>query len=140
MGIDGTGKPEPTRQGAGRELCSHHFSAILPAGEHLFAWTAADFVRALQQVAQQCGLTVVSETAVSFANRGMSAVVLLAESHIALHFWPELGQVTVDIHVCDFQNCNLTKARQVSEQLTMALCDDSRLAEWHYFKVTQQQE
>jgi S-adenosylmethionine decarboxylase len=118
-------------------ICSHHFSAILPVADRIFTWTAPDFVQLLHQVATQAGLTVVSQTVFSFANRGVSAVVLLAESHIALHFWPELGKVTLDIHVCDFQNCNASKAKHVSELLALALCDCSTNAKWHYFKVAE---
>ena len=33
---------------------------------------------------------------------GVTGVVLLAESHVAIHTWPELGNVTLDIYVCNF--------------------------------------
>jgi S-adenosylmethionine decarboxylase len=117
------------------EICSHHFSGILSVGDRVFAWTEPDFVQLLHQTATQAGLVVVRETAFCFANGGVSAVVLLAESHIALHFWPELGKVTIDIHVCDFQNYNAIKAQQVTERLTAMLCDRPATAEWHYFKM-----
>ncbi|MEK8030846.1 adenosylmethionine decarboxylase [Ideonella sp. DXS29W] len=32
---------------------------------------------------------------------GITGVVLLAESHLAVHTWPELGAVTVDVYVCN---------------------------------------
>lgn len=32
---------------------------------------------------------------------GITGVVLLAESHLAVHTWPELGAVTLDVYVCN---------------------------------------
>jgi S-adenosylmethionine decarboxylase proenzyme len=32
---------------------------------------------------------------------GVTGVVLLAESHLAVHTWPELGVVTLDVYVCN---------------------------------------
>jgi S-adenosylmethionine decarboxylase proenzyme len=32
---------------------------------------------------------------------GVTGVVLLAESHLAVHTWPELGSVTLDVYVCN---------------------------------------
>lgn len=35
-----------------------------------------------------------------FAPQGITGVVLLAESHIALHSWPELNYLAIDIFTC----------------------------------------
>ncbi|MEO8299459.1 MAG: adenosylmethionine decarboxylase [Burkholderiales bacterium] len=32
---------------------------------------------------------------------GITGVVLLAESHLAVHTWPEHGTVTLDVYVCN---------------------------------------
>jgi len=32
---------------------------------------------------------------------GVTGVVLLAESHVAVHTWPERGAVTLDVYVCN---------------------------------------
>ena len=37
---------------------------------------------------------------------GVTGVVLLAESHLAVHTWPELGAVTLDVYVCNLQGDN----------------------------------
>lgn len=60
----------------------------------------------LREVAA-AGLTAVNDLFHTFPPRqpgepaGVTGVVLLAESHLALHTWPELGVVTLDIHVCN---------------------------------------
>jgi S-adenosylmethionine decarboxylase proenzyme len=50
---------------------------------------------------------------------GVTGVVLLAESHLALHTWPELGGVTLDVYVCNFSADNGGAA----ERLLQALVD-----------------
>jgi len=35
-----------------------------------------------------------------FNPQGMTGIVLLAESHIALHFWPEFNYLAIDIFTC----------------------------------------
>src|SRR6185369_16766088 len=52
------------------------------------------------------GLTVVGELFHPFvdahgAPAGVTGVLLLAESHVAVHTWPERGVVTLDVYVCN---------------------------------------
>ena len=42
---------------------------------------------------------------------GVTATVLLAESHVCLHTWPEQKAVTVDVYVCNFGANHSAKAR-----------------------------
>lgn len=51
---------------------------------------------------------------------GITGVVLLAESHLAVHTWPELGAVTLDAYVCNFGTDNSARARQLLEMLVRA--------------------
>ena len=48
---------------------------------------------------------------------GVTGVVLLAESHLAVHTWPELGAVTVDVYVCNLQADNSHLAHIAIERL-----------------------
>jgi S-adenosylmethionine decarboxylase len=41
---------------------------------------------------------------------GITGVVLLAESHLAIHTWPELAAVTLDVYVCNFGADNTARA------------------------------
>lgn len=45
-------------------------------------------------------LTKISSDYYQFQPRGSSGVVLLAESHLSFHTWPEHGLVTLDIYTC----------------------------------------
>ncbi len=51
---------------------------------------------------------------------GITGVVLLAESHLAVHTWPELGGVTLDVYVCNYGADNSTKARALLDTLIAA--------------------
>ncbi len=48
---------------------------------------------------------------------GITGVVLLAESHLAIHSWPETGSVTLDIYVCNFSRDNSDRANALLEAL-----------------------
>ncbi len=51
---------------------------------------------------------------------GVTGVVLLAESHLAVHTWPELGAVTLDVYVCNFGADNTHKAHALLDLLLTA--------------------
>lgn len=44
---------------------------------------------------------------------GVTGAVLLAESHLAIHTWPELGTVTVDVFVCNLHTDNSARAEHL---------------------------
>ena len=44
--------------------------------------------------------TVVQSTFHKFTPQGVSGVVVIMESHIAIHTWPEYGYAAVDIFTC----------------------------------------
>ena len=48
---------------------------------------------------------------------GVTATVLLAESHVCLHTWPEQMAVTVDVYVCNFGADHSAKARGLMHAL-----------------------
>lgn len=76
----------------------------------------------LQAVAQ-VGLQAVGERFHGFEpaqghqTAGVTGVVLLAESHLAVHTWPELGVVTLDVFVCNLLSDNAERARWLLDQL-----------------------
>ncbi len=48
---------------------------------------------------------------------GITGVVLLAESHLAVHTWPEIGAVTLDVYVCNFGADNTARAHALLQAL-----------------------
>ncbi|MFT7724776.1 MAG: adenosylmethionine decarboxylase [Roseateles sp.] len=59
------------------------------------------------------------------AQSGITGVVLLAESHVAVHTWPELGGVTLDVYVCNYGSDNSARAEALLDALLKAFapCD-----------------
>lgn len=116
------------------QLQSHHWSAILTATPAAYSWTEADFVAKLKHAVKLAGLTAVSEAAFTFQPQGVSAVLLLEESHVAIHFWPEKSKITVDIHICDFYQDNKLKAEKLAYLLELELSHVP--AQWHSLSLT----
>ncbi|HEY9396669.1 MAG TPA: polyamine aminopropyltransferase [Burkholderiales bacterium] len=48
---------------------------------------------------------------------GVTGCIVLAESHVAIHTWPELNAVTLDVYVCNYTQDNGPKAKQVVADL-----------------------
>jgi S-adenosylmethionine decarboxylase len=73
------------------------------------------------QAVHSVGLTAVGELFYAFpAPGGVTGVVLLAESHLAVHTWPELAAVTLDAYVCNLGRDNSASARQLVDTLVAA--------------------
>ncbi len=73
----------------------------------------------------ESGLTIVDEKYHVFPDwqgqpGGITGTVLLAESHLAIHTWPERRGVTLDVYVCNFTDDNSGKAQQLFDTLMVA--------------------
>lgn len=84
-------------------------TAAYPPGEHaLLDFRAARglddrrfIIRALRRAAKAAGATVLRVVAHGFGQGGgLTAVAVLAESHISIHTWPEEDYAAIDIFVC----------------------------------------
>ena len=98
-------------------------------GTHLLAeWYGCDFsvaclgdaqsLRAICLAAtRQSGLHAVGDVFHQFQPQGVTGTVLLAESHLAIHTWPESGFVTLDVYVCNYLADNTHKALKLYSAL-----------------------
>jgi len=72
---------------------------------------------------QHAGLTVVTHAFHQFGDSehpgGATGAVVLAESHLAVHSWPELRAVTLDIYVCNVNQDNGERAKALYDTLHM---------------------
>ncbi|MBB3180436.1 adenosylmethionine decarboxylase [Variovorax sp. Sphag1AA] len=74
------------------------------------------------EAAESAGLQVVGKLFHAFPATpqgpgGVTATVLLAESHVCVHTWPEQRGVTLDVYVCNFGGDHSAKARAVMDSL-----------------------
>lgn len=56
--------------------------------------------RSMEQTANLIGATIVKSVFHHFAPLGVSGVVVIKESHVAIHTWPEFGYAALDIFTC----------------------------------------
>lgn len=69
----------------------------------------------------EAGLTSVGSLFHSFGEGdGVTGAVVLAESHLALHTWPEDDYVTLDVYVCSYTNDNSAKAENLFNRVMAA--------------------
>jgi len=78
--------------------------------------------RACVDAVNAAGLQAVAELfhtfpATGHGPGGVTATVLLAESHLCVHTWPEQRAVTLDVYVCNFGGDHSAKAQALLDAL-----------------------
>jgi S-adenosylmethionine decarboxylase proenzyme len=81
-----------------------------PAGQHLlldFQYIDGEFLnseeslaRAMIQLVNECGLTLLSYHCHKLEPTGVSCVGVLLESHVSFHTWPKHGVIALDLYTC----------------------------------------
>ncbi len=74
---------------------------------------------------QRHGVTVVGRLFHTFHDAtgkqaGVTGAVVLAESHLAVHTWPEISSVTLDVYVCNFSADNSHRAHALFAEVIAA--------------------
>jgi S-adenosylmethionine decarboxylase len=54
----------------------------------------------MKQAAYETGATIVNSSFHRFLPYGVSGVVVISESHLTIHTWPEYGYAAVDLFTC----------------------------------------
>lgn len=87
------------------------------AGIHIIidAWQASnlintDFVeQVIKQAAEKTGAEIISSKFHSFGeNEGCTGIILLSESHMSIHTWPEQDYAAIDVFTCGETNPRLS--------------------------------
>ncbi|WP_317981048.1 adenosylmethionine decarboxylase, partial [Paenibacillus glycanilyticus] len=61
----------------------------------------AEFLQAqMVEAAEACGATVLSVQSKQFEPQGATVLVLLSESHLSIHTYPEKGFAALDCYTC----------------------------------------
>jgi S-adenosylmethionine decarboxylase len=86
--------------------------------------TSAEALRsACVSACQAAGLSVLGEHFYQFESfdqiqaGGATGAVVLAESHLAIHTWPERNQATLDIYVCNVSADNSARAEALYQSM-----------------------
>ncbi len=62
-------------------------------------------------IIDHAGINRISEAYHQFEPYGVTGIILLAESHISVHTWPEAGYVAMDVYTCGSEEKALKAAR-----------------------------
>lgn len=81
---------------------------LMQLGNHVIAefmgCSNLDAYEHLEEVLRAAALaahaTVINVMTYKFSPQGMTGLVLLSESHISIHTWPEFGYASIDIYTC----------------------------------------
>ena len=96
-----------------------------PKGDYLIS--AAQLRALCVNACETAGLSVLGEHFYQFNSfdqiqaGGATGAVVLAESHLAIHTWPERDGATLDIYVCNVTNDNSPRAENLYASLIAAL-------------------
>ena len=72
----------------------------------------------LRRFVREVGMRIIKSQSHKFGMGGFSWVVIVAESHVAIHTWRAEKIVNVDIFFCSYTKNNQAKARKLLEILT----------------------
>ncbi|RJP26299.1 MAG: polyamine aminopropyltransferase [Candidatus Omnitrophota bacterium] len=75
-------------------------------------------VSQIMQMIQSVGFQAINHTSYAFAESGYTIAIILAESHLVIHTWPEHNKlVLIEISVCDFTQVNREKTIRLGDRL-----------------------
>jgi S-adenosylmethionine decarboxylase len=109
------------RGGSNNILTKGEINEMKPLGRHILAEIyGCDFdilnnielvEKIMVNAALEAGAEVRETVFHKFSPQGISGVVVISESHLAIHTWPELGYAAVDVFTCGdrvdpWQACN----------------------------------
>ncbi len=57
----------------------------------------------LTEAIRKSGATIIKPFFHQFSPHGVSGIVVIAESHVAIHTWPEFSYCALDIFTCGYQ-------------------------------------
>lgn len=97
-------------------------SAILNAGLPV-AVLVLSLIHILVAAALEAGAEVRETVFHRFSPQGVSGVVVISESHLAIHTWPEFGYAAVDVFTCGqtvdpWVSCNYLKQKFSAQNMT----------------------
>ncbi len=79
----------------------------------------------LKEAARKSGATIVRSVMHRYNPQGISGVVVIAESHLSIHTWPEYGYAAVDFFTCG-ESVNPYKAHEYMQKMLGARMADVR--------------
>ena len=95
----------------------HHIAELCECNALLL--NNSEFIStSLRQAIKHANATLIEEIKYEFTPQGITAVCLLAESHISIHTWPEKHYAAVDIFTCGDHTMPEMACQVLAEELS----------------------
>ncbi|MFH0902248.1 MAG: adenosylmethionine decarboxylase [Pseudomonadota bacterium] len=117
---ESAGTPERTESPELHVVGAHYLLDLWGIHESALLDDTAALKTCLERAARRGGAKVLEATFRRFEPQGASGVVILAESHIAIHTWPELSFAALDVFTCGRPDIGEAIARAVIDELAPA--------------------
>lgn len=75
------------------------------------------FIAFVNTLLQKNDLELIGQTSHVFENNSFTIAFCLKESHICIHTWPEINQLTTDVYLCNYSSDNTQKVKDISNQI-----------------------
>lgn len=83
-----------------------------------------DWSDALESAAKQGGYTILDTSIMEFDGGGLTATLVLAESHLSIHTWPEYDYISFTLESCKEEESSRAVVDSFLEAITY---DDKRI-------------
>jgi spermidine synthase len=83
--------------------------------------------RTLVATAQAAGATVVESSFNPFAPHGVTGIIIIQESHLALHTWPEHGYAALDVFTCSLDVDAEQIAQAFAKEIRAERCETKHI-------------
>ncbi len=78
-----------------------------------------DVKNCISNIIEECDLNELGNFYHQFEEGGgLTGVIALVESHIALHTWPEFGIATLDVYLCNYSHDNTERCKEVFHKIS----------------------
>lgn len=75
------------------------------------------FIDFVDDVLAKNNLLKVGQSSHVFENSSFTTAICLMESHICIHTWPDINQLTTDVYLCNYSQDNTNKVREIAEDI-----------------------
>jgi len=110
------------------KILGRHLLAELVDCDSVLLIDSEKLEKAMKDAARLAGATVVDSVFHRYNPQGLSGIVVIAESHISIHTWPEYKYAAVDCFTC---GSNVDPERALSSLKQALGCRDMQVREFN---------